>query len=218
MQPNNQGKAHEIHIHVDGEPVTAPRPSMTPNEIIREIGLKDPATNYLSQIKGQDKTSYKDVPDTPIELHNGMKFQIISTGPTPVSDRGHKTGLAAFVEGLERLGFAPTVLAGHADHVVIDYIVQTGKFAGKAVKHGFIVPGDFPLSVPGGPHVSPRIHSHQPTGVHPLGGCHNGSSQGFEDETKAEWQYWSRPFQGWTQSPKTVTAYMSHIWQLWDSL
>jgi hypothetical protein len=77
---------HEILFTVDGEPYETEKREMTPDEIIREYGGKDPADNYLVQIEGNHKISYQDKGSEPIKLHNGMKFQIISTGPTPVSE------------------------------------------------------------------------------------------------------------------------------------
>ena len=77
---------HVIQFTVDGEPCETERREVTPDEIIREFGAKDPATNYLVQIKGNHKVSYQGKGSEPIKLHNNMKFQIISTGPTPVSE------------------------------------------------------------------------------------------------------------------------------------
>jgi hypothetical protein len=79
-------EGHEIRFTVDGEPCETERREMTPDEIIREFGGKDPATNYLVQIEGNHKVSYQGKGSEPIKLHNNMKFQIISTGPTPVSE------------------------------------------------------------------------------------------------------------------------------------
>ncbi len=120
------------------------------------------------------------------------------------------TGVDIFVQGLRDLGYSPVLLPEKPDHVVIDYEVQSGRFVGKKVRLGFIVPPDFPMTAPSGPHVSPHIH---PIGTkntgHPLGGV--GKSADFGDD----WQYWSRPFKEWPQ--KTVAVYMRHIWRLWDS-
>jgi|HubBroStandDraft_1064217.scaffolds.fasta_scaffold85073_2 hypothetical protein len=77
----------EIHFRVDGEPYTTNAEELTPNQIIKEFAGKDPATHYLVQIRGHEKTSYQGVGDVPIKLHDGERFQVISTGPTPVSDR-----------------------------------------------------------------------------------------------------------------------------------
>lgn len=86
MKEEKEG--HKIRFTVDGEPCETERREMTPDEIIREFGGKDPAANYLVQIEGNHKTSYQGRGSEPIKLHNNMNFQIISTGPTPVSEAG----------------------------------------------------------------------------------------------------------------------------------
>ena len=209
---------HAIRIEVDGEKYEATNKEMTPNAIIREFGLLDPSCHYLVQIhdRGHEPTRYEGCGDTPIELHNGMEFQIISTGPCTVSDV-LRTGISAFVHELAELGLNPVVLSEKPDHVVFDYEVKSGKFAGRKVRHGLIVPADFPLTPPSGPHVSPHIHSERAGGVHPDGGIHAVHSAQFQKELGGEWQYWSRPFSNWTASRKNVAAYMNHIWRLWDS-
>ena len=76
----------EIHFTVDGEPCETDQRELTPNQIITQFGHKDPKTHYLVQIEGQHhRISYQGKGDEPIELHDGMRFQIISTEPTPVS-------------------------------------------------------------------------------------------------------------------------------------
>ncbi len=209
---------HEIHFSVDGESYETKDREMTPDEIIREYGGKDPTSNYLVQIEGGHKISYKDKGSESIKLHNGMQFQIISTGPTPVSDGPIRTGIELFISELRDLGYSPVPLPGKSDHVVIDYEVQTGCFAGKKVRQGFIIPADFPMTPPSGPHVSPHIHPIKSEGGHPTGAVHRSHSQPFEAGAGGEWQYWSRPFSDWAQSKKKSAAvYMSHVWRLWDS-
>ncbi len=85
-----QPHPHVIHFTVDGEPCETEEKELTPNEIIRDCAGKDPATNYLVQIDGRHRTSYEGKGNTPIKLHNNMKFQVVSTGPTPVSDPCHE--------------------------------------------------------------------------------------------------------------------------------
>ena len=208
---------HEIHFTVDGEPEETKRREITPDEIIRDFGHKDPAIYYLIRIEGgQEKTSYRDKGTVPIELHNGMHFQMLSLGPTPVSDGPIRTGVAVFTEGLKALGYNPVALSGKPDHIVIDYEVPTGRFAGQKVRHGFIVPADFPMTAPSGPHVSPHIHPINTGGEHPTGCIHHAQAQPFEAGAGGAWQYWSRPFKNWAEG-KTVADYMSHVWRLWDS-
>ena len=77
---------HLIHFTVDGEPYTTSVEALTPNQIIHEFAGLNPQHHYLVQIQGHERTSYRGRGDIPIELHNGMRFQVIGTGPTPVSD------------------------------------------------------------------------------------------------------------------------------------
>ncbi len=125
------------------------------------------------------------------------------------------TGVDAFIAGLKELGYLPETLLDKADHVVIDYTVESGKFQGRKVRLGFIVPPDFPVTAPGGPHVNPRIHPLNPNGPHPAGHVH--ASDVFQTALGGEWQYWSRPFSDWGKTKKLVATYLSHVWKLWDS-
>jgi len=120
------------------------------------------------------------------------------------------TSLERFCAGLVELGHAPSVVPGTTDRLAFDYVVPSGRHAGRMVRLGFVVPGDFPATCPSGPHVSPHIHAVGQPGGHPAGAVH------VSDFGK-EWQYWSRPHPGWAPSKRTVAAYMSHIWRLWDS-
>jgi hypothetical protein len=79
------GHHHEIHFFVDGEPFETDQRKWTPNEIIKTFGGKDPATNYLVRIEVHHRHSYQGKGNETIETHDGEKFQIVSTGPTPVS-------------------------------------------------------------------------------------------------------------------------------------
>jgi hypothetical protein len=76
---------HEIHFFLDGEPQETDKREHTPNEIIKDFGHKDPATHYLVRIEGHRRISYQSKGEEPIKLHDGERFQIVSTGPTPVS-------------------------------------------------------------------------------------------------------------------------------------
>jgi hypothetical protein len=205
-------------IEVDGEPYEAPRQVMTPNEIIRGATNKDPANHYLVQITRHERISYKDNGDEPIRLRKGMKFQVICTGPMPVSDPQHQTGVHAFMNGLRRLGYVPALLKGEANHIVFDYLVQSGPHAGKTFRHGFVIPADFPMNAPTGPYVSPEVHPINPQqGPHPTFGVHKDQAKVFEQAAGGSWQYWSRPFPGWQDSKRSVATYLSHVWKLWDS-
>jgi hypothetical protein len=205
-----------IHFTLDGEAQETRHHKLTPDQIISEFGKQDPATNYLVEIKGTHKISFQGKGDEEIKLHDGMNFQIISTGPKPVSD---ETGSSAFMDGLRALGYEPKCLASLSDHVFVDYLVEIGRFAGRVVRIGFVVPPDFPNIPPGGPHISPSILPLHPANdvPHPVGGVHGSSSTQFEQKAGGSWQYWSRPFVSWAQSKRTVSAYMAHIWRLWET-
>lgn len=214
-----EGEHHEIHFEVDGEPCETTKHELTPNQIIEEFGKKSPADNYLVQITPGHTESYKGKGDIPIRMHDGMRFQIVSTGPKPVSNGPIVTGVGAFVDGLRAMGYDPKAVKNRFDHIVIDYVVQSGRYTGRSVRLGFVVPQDFPVITPTGPHVSPRIHPAHPASDigHPLGGIHESQSAAFQQDIGGEWQYWSRPYPGWVASKKTAAAYMSHIYQLWET-
>ena len=205
---------HVIHFSVDGEPFETKQVEWTPNDIIRKFGERDPATNYLVEIEGRHKVSFQGKGDIAIKLHDCERFQIISIGPTPVSDGTTCTGVEFFIAGLKTLGYSPTVLTGKRDHVVIDYKVESGTRAEQRVRLGFVVPADFPMTPPGGIHVSPSIHPRKDGGDHPTGGILNSD---FNAADGGDWQYWSRPFKEWGKAKKTVASYMSYVWRLWDS-
>ncbi len=207
-----------ITIIVDGEPYEAPRRVMTPNEIITGATNKDPANHYLVQITKHERESYKDNGDELIRLKKGLKFQVICTGPMTVSDPQHQTGVIAFMNGLRLLGLQPTLLKGNDNHVIFDYVAETGTYAGKAFRLGFVVPVDFPMNAPTGPYISPEVHPIKPEhGPHPTYGVHKDQARVFDTAAGGFWQYWSRPFPEWQNSKRNVAAYMSHIWKLWDS-
>lgn len=207
---------HEVDFTVDGEDYKTTEREMTPNQIIREYGKKDPATNYLVIIQGKHKESFQGRGDEKIKIHEHEAFQIVSTGPTPVSDA---TGPAAFADGLRALGYTPVAFSQAPELVVFDYAVEIGRFKGQTVRMGFVVPQDFPNTTPSGPHVSPQILPIHPSNDvgHPVGGVHAGMSQGFVQQAGGEWEYWSRPCQNWGQSKKTTASYMAHIWRLWET-
>lgn len=208
---------HDVHFEVDGEGFDIPRDEdkQTPNYIIRTYAGRDPESNYLVKITGKHPVSYEGKGDSPIKIHDGDKFQTVSTGPTPVSDVQFRTGAAAFVEGLKQLGYDPVQPDGRADMVYFDYEVMVGNRTGQKLKLGLIIPPDYPLTPPSGPHISARLYPNASGGAHPTGGIHD--SPQFEQSVGGQWQYWSRPFQEWAKSKKTVAVYMAHVYRLWET-
>lgn len=114
---------------------------------------------------------------------------------------------ADFLKQLKDLGYCATELA--SGRIVFPYTIASGKFAGQKVRLGFDVPGDFNLTPPSGPHISPRFHPNKSGGVHPDGGIQ-------DSPFGPEWHYWSRPISHWNQSERDVRVVMAHIRHLFD--
>lgn len=114
-----------------------------------------------------------------------------------------------FVKQLKQVGYEVVVLDG--DKVYFPYVIPTGRLARKEIRLGFQVPGDFPVTPPSGPHVSPHLLPLQQGGVHPNGGIH-ASPFG------SDWQYWSRPLSHWSQTKRTVRDVLAHVRHLFDTL
>jgi hypothetical protein len=82
---NEEKKAHhhgEIEYRVNDEPQFTDEKFLTPIQIMEKTG-KDPAKNYLKEIKPEEK-SFKDKPEERIEMHPHMEFVTVFTGKTPV--------------------------------------------------------------------------------------------------------------------------------------
>jgi hypothetical protein len=115
-----------------------------------------------------------------------------------------------FVEQLRALGFSVT---DHGEgRISFPYTVESGKFADQVITIGFIIPPDYNLSPPTGPHLKPRLLPINATaGDHPLCGVHESSQFG------PEWEYWSRPMNHWNQTQKHVDDVMAHLRRLFDT-
>jgi hypothetical protein len=85
----------------------------------------------------------------------------------------------------------------NGDLVVFQYEIPVGGHLGDSVRLGLARVGDWPLSCPPGPHISPRLG-------HPDGNVH-ASPLGDD------WEYWSRPFPGWADTDRTFRTYMAHV-------
>jgi hypothetical protein len=115
-----------------------------------------------------------------------------------------------FVEQLKAMGFSVEEIG--EDRVAFPFTVAVGKFAGKEIRLGFVVPGDFPDTPPSGPHISPQLLPFNNTSQkHPEGGIHKSDPFG------QDWQYWSRPCPNWATTDRSVRAYMAHIVHLFDT-
>lgn len=123
-------------------------------------------------------------------------------------------GGALFAEQLRATGVEVEEMGD--GHVMIPrYRVPDGKFEGLVVDIGIVVPSDFPLSPPSGPHVHKLIHANRSDGPHPEGHIHPSKkhSKHFGDG----WQYWSRPHPNWASGARNAIRYMEHVRALWES-
>ena len=118
-------------------------------------------------------------------------------------------GYGDFVQQLRALGHTVQELGNN--RVCFPYTIPLGKFKGKQISLGFEVPGDCPNSPPGGPHIRPQLLPIKQGGPsHPQDAV-NPSPFG------TDWEYWSRPFQGWADFDHTVKVYMTHIRNLFET-
>lgn len=193
---------------VNDEPQTTTEHELTASAILTLAGF-DPTTHYLILLKGHERDSFQGNPDAVIHMHEHMKFLAISTEPTPVSLGSSMTGIG-FAAQLAELGYR---VEDRGDgKVCFPYTIPVGKYAGKEVMLGFVVPLDFPLTPPGGPHFAPHLLPiSQTSGVHPSAGIHPSP---FGEG----WQYWSRPLQHWNSTKKTVSVVMAHVLHLLETL
>lgn len=201
---------HVIHFELDAEKLTTTQRVHTPDEILRDFGHKDPAGYYLVEVKEDgERRSFQGKGEDKIEIHDGENFITVKVGPTPVSDVP-PPGIDVFAAGLAALGYAVQIVDRNAGRLQFAYVVEVGKYAGKAVTIGFDVPKDFPLTTPSGPHVSPLIHGAKSIGqTHPTSNIQASNFPGT-------FEYWSRPYPNWQQeTSKTVATYMAYIRQLW---
>ena len=119
---------------------------------------------------------------------------------------------ADLIRELNELGYMPR---DRGDGLIdFDYEIEVGPLAGRVVKLGWELPGDWPLMPPSGPRVSPRILPLNSNGElgHPLGAVHEAPRFG------PDWEYWSRPCNHWAQTDRTAAVYMCHIRHLFDTL
>lgn len=116
---------------------------------------------------------------------------------------------AEFADQLKALGFAVAEIGG--SRVSFPFTIPVGKLRGKEVTLGFEVPGDYPNTPPGGPHIRPRLLPLNP-------GAAGHPERVAESGFGGDWEYLSRPFSGWAESPHNAKVYMSHVRGLFATL
>ncbi|MDX6438994.1 MAG: hypothetical protein QOF45_1577 [Gaiellaceae bacterium] len=122
-----------------------------------------------------------------------------------------------FVAQLRALGYEPEVR--HEQFVVFDYEVPVGKHSGDIVKIALQVPGDWPMSPPSGPFVSPRLLPiNGATGLgRPWDAVHTAHDRGLAD-AEGVWEYWSRPYHAWPNTDRSAKAYLRHLLTLFGEI
>ena len=209
-------KLNLFTINIDGEPYEAPKKIMTANEILL-LGDVTVENHYLVQIKRNDKISFEGKGDEKIDLYEGAKFISVYTGSTTVSDcqpenaKANSVGARLFTTQLRDAGYDIVELPDN--HVKFPYIVNVGKHAGLVLEMGFVVPEDFPMTPPTGPHIDKLLHSNKNGGEHPTGGIHFSTKH--SKHFGSNWQYWSRPCNNWTAGCRDAVRYMAFINGLW---
>lgn len=123
-------------------------------------------------------------------------------------------GIEDFKNQLEEMGYEPKERGN--DCLSFSYTIPCGKHQGKTIEMGLHIPPQFPELPPSGPHFTPHlvpltINGGSYPGVHSSLDRHG---QAFD----AGWQYWSRPYNGWASTVKSVKAYLRHINHLMDTL
>ena len=108
-----------------------------------------------------------------------------------------QVGAAAFVAALTTAGFDVSERNEQGTlFAVFPYTIEVGSRTGETVRAGLAVPGDWPMSPPPGPHVSPRL-GHPDGAVHP-------------SPLGEDFEYWSRPASNWPDD-RSVRGYLRHL-------
>ncbi len=118
------------------------------------------------------------------------------------------SGRDEFARQLGDIGITPEIRDDI--RLLYPYRIELGRFAGTEVRLGFEVADDFPRNPPAGPHVSPKLIAER--GATP-GGAGGSNGSGFGPD----FEYWSRPYNGWGRDGQTVKAYLAHIRRLFDT-
>ncbi len=200
MATDDHPSHHPLVFTVDGEAVSTTSRVLTANAILALAGL-DPSTHYLVEVRGREQISFEGKGTNEIKLHEHEAFVSAATGPTPVSNVSAPTGVATFVSQLGALGLDVDVAN---DFAMFGYVIPVGSRIDESVGIALQLPGDLPVTPPPGPHIKPRLG-------HPAGSV-------LPSPLGPEWEYWSRPFPGWAQSPRTAAAYMAHLRALFNQL
>lgn len=112
-------------------------------------------------------------------------------------------GKEKFKKGLEELDYKVT--DGDGSWLFIkDYVITSGRFAGKILELAFEIPGSFEMDAPHGPHMLPCLFPVNTSTQDPKERMHKST-------LGDEWGHLSRPFPNWEKDQRTVKRYMAYI-------
>jgi len=114
---------------------------------------------------------------------------------------------------LEALGYTPKVYQEQPNYadgfIAFNFKVPIGRFRGQEIEVA-INATQFPLIPPSGPYISPLLLPFKSGSVPPFDGIHQ------RQVPTAEFQYWSRPFNGWSDTQKNMKTYIAFLRTLFD--
>jgi len=114
---------------------------------------------------------------------------------------------------LGELGFTtayyPECAGFPGDFIAFKYTIPIGRFRGREVEIALNAP-NFPSLPPSGPYFRAQLLPIKGGSVPPFDGIHDRKIP------TAEFQYWSRPFNGWTDTTKNMRTYLAFLRTLLD--
>lgn len=116
-------------------------------------------------------------------------------------------------EQLSVLGYDSVVYTSDLSYpggfVAFKFRIPIGRFRGQEIEVAVNAP-HFPSIPPSGPYIKPHLLPAGVAGQHPFGGVHD------RKVPTEEFQYWSRPFNEWSDSDQTMKTYIAFLRTLFD--
>lgn len=193
----------EIVIFIDKQQFKTNQLEQTAGDLLANLAQEDPAETTLVLKHGNDLTRYEDDSQV-INLENGMRFVVFHDGPTTVSSYGPEQ----LVCELNQMGYNAELVQGQDNQfyaVIRGYVIQLGKFAGKAIDLAIPAMPNFPQAVASSIHVraKPQLYDKCDS----VANVRNIIDSGMGNE----WRYWSRNFNWGSQKKKTARRLMAQI-------
>lgn len=124
-----------------------------------------------------------------------------------------KIGHELIREQLESLGYEVKDYPDHPNYpggfVAFKFTVPLGKFRGSEIEVALNAT-QFPSVPPSGPYLTPHLLPIKGGNVPPYDGIH------ARMVPTADFQYWSRPFNGWLETDRDMKIYIAFLRTLFD--